>query len=466
MAAPDCNGGNALRLVIIGGGFTGAVFAINVIRATAQPLDIVVIEPRDEIGRGIAYSTEDLAHRTNAPCNRMALFKADSMEATRWCFEKNILPDAKSDDGQGLFYIPRKYYGQFVSDVFRTAVRESSPRVSFRHMCMSASGVARGGEEWIVTISDGSNVCADLVAFCFGHAIPAAPCPIGADVEQSPKFISNPWVKDSLTKIESTDSVLIVGTGLTMADVVMSLHERGHTGNLTAISRRGLTPNEHGVFCSDIDIFEGKPAPTTALGLLRQIRRQVRDVGPALGWQPVVDSLRAKLPTMWRELPCHEQRRVLRRLLPFWEVHRFRIAPQVGAVLLQLQQTLQLAFHKAALKNLVYRQGKYVAGLQKSAGNLELRTFDAVVLCTGPNKNMRDNPLIASLITDGTACLDSVGLGLSVDQNSRIVDAQGNPNSSLLAFGPMTRGSFGEMTGAPDIASHIEMIVKIFFKRD
>jgi glycine/D-amino acid oxidase-like deaminating enzyme len=37
--------GETLRIVVIGGGFTGAVFVIHAISATARPLDIVVIEP-------------------------------------------------------------------------------------------------------------------------------------------------------------------------------------------------------------------------------------------------------------------------------------------------------------------------------------------------------------------------------------------------------------------------------------
>ncbi|MCP6122481.1 hypothetical protein NL373_28275, partial [Klebsiella pneumoniae] len=73
----------------------------------------------------------------------------------------------------------------------------------------------------------------------------------------------------------------------------------------------------------DLDVV-GKHPPATALDLLRLVRRRIASVDPALSWHPVVDSLRTALPDLWSSLPAAEKWRVVRRLLPFWEVHRFR----------------------------------------------------------------------------------------------------------------------------------------------
>jgi uncharacterized NAD(P)/FAD-binding protein YdhS len=40
-----------------------------------------------------------------------------------------------------------------------------------------------------------------------------------------------------------------------------------------------------------------------------------------------------------------------------------------------------------------------------------------------------------------------------------LIDALGSMQSDLFAFGPITRGTFGEMTGAPDILRQIERVV-------
>ena len=53
------------KVVIIGGGYTGAAAAIHLSRMAGRPLDIRIIEPREDAGRGVAYDTEDPAHRLN-----------------------------------------------------------------------------------------------------------------------------------------------------------------------------------------------------------------------------------------------------------------------------------------------------------------------------------------------------------------------------------------------------------------
>ncbi len=447
-----------LRVVVIGGGFTGAALVIHAIRANDRPLDIVVVEPAAELGRGIAYGTDDPAHRINVPSDRMGLFQDDPTGATRWFFEHGVLPDAGSDDGQGNFYAPRHVYGSFVGDMLRQTLAAAGERVRFRHVRAAATSIARQGQGWIASLSDGARIEADLVALCFGHAAPLIPALIEADVKSDPKFAPDPWARDALAAIAPSDSVLVVGTGLTMADVVVSLREKGHLGPITAASRRKLLPRQHGLFLDAIDIFDGQPPPKTALGLVRLLRRRIRSEGPVKGWHPIVDALRAKLPLAWNALPPNEKARALRRLLPFWEVHRFRIAPQVNAVLVRDRQAGDLVVKQAGLTHLARRDGRFVATLRQPGNRTEDCAFDAVVLCTGPEKDLRANPLVAALLAAGIARLDDANLGLAVNQRSRVLDQVGLPWPNLLAFGPMTRGSFGEMTGAPDIARHIEAL--------
>ena len=456
----------ATRLVIVGGGFTGAVVAMNAARIGTEPIDITMVEPASELGRGIAYGTEDPSHRINVPSDRMNLFKAEPGQATRWLHQEGFLPDSGSVAGDGYFYVPREAYGSFIVDTLRRTIAEAGARVTFRHRRALARSLVRRDDVWTVGLSDGSEQAGDLVALCFGHAVPHRPCSIDEAVAANPKFVLDPWVRDALAAIEPTDAVLVVGTGLTMADVAVSLLERGHRGPISAVSRRGLLPRPQGVFANDVDLFQGGAIPNTALGLLRLLRRRIRRDGPRLGgWQPLVDALRLELPRVWGGLTSREKKRVLRRLLPFWEVHRFRIAPQVATALNVSMQTSALRIEKAGLTGLARRDNRFVATLRHADGATASRAFDAVVLCTGPEKDLRGNPLIAALLDQGIARLDDLDLGLAVDRHSHVLDCEGKAWADLLAFGPMTRGCFGEMTGAPDIAAHLEAQAERLFGR-
>jgi uncharacterized NAD(P)/FAD-binding protein YdhS len=387
----------------------------------------------------------------------MGLFKTDPGQATRWFYDNGVLPDPASDADDGHFYVSRQAYGAFIAAMLGETLAMASGRVTLDHQRVAASALMRHEDAWRVMLANGSHVAADMVALCFGHAVPHLPCPVEAAARANRKFVLDSWAPAALAAIEPADAVLVVGSGLTMADVVVSLRETGHRGPITAVSRRGLLPRAHGAFGSDIDIFDGEVIPTTALGLLRLLRRRVRRDGQAYGgWQPLVDALRFKLPLAWSHLSPREKKRVLRRLLPFWEVHRFRTAPQVALVLEETMAAGSLTIVKAGLTGLAEEDGRLVAWLQAPGGGRVRRAFDAVVLCTGPEKDVRANPLVAALLAKGIARLDALDLGLAVDAGSHVLDSDGEPWPDLMAFGPMTRGSFGEMTGAPDIAAHIE----------
>ena len=71
-------------VIVIGGGFTGAAVAVALSRQPQTPLDIAVIEPRAEVGRGVAYSATDRDHRINGPAENHVLTTDDAGGFQRW----------------------------------------------------------------------------------------------------------------------------------------------------------------------------------------------------------------------------------------------------------------------------------------------------------------------------------------------------------------------------------------------
>ncbi|WP_368912048.1 FAD/NAD(P)-binding protein [Taklimakanibacter deserti] len=450
-----------LRIIVVGGGFTGAAFILHAIRSLRGPLDFEVIEPAGEIGRGIAYGAADSRHRINVPSERMSLFPDDPLHAVRWLFDKDILPgDGASRDAAGHHYVPRRDYGAYVADTLRQALSETRGRVRLRHHRTQAQDVCRQGARWSVKLADGEAITGDYVILSFGHAAPRAPFPVSAEAAADPRLVTDPWRNNALAGLSRDASLLLVGTGLTMVDMVETLLSRGHQGGITLVSRHGLLPRPHGLFGVSVDLLQGGAAPSSALALLRLVRRQVREaVRQGLGWQPVADAVRFDLGNIWPALPVAEQRRVIKRLLPYWDVHRFRISPQACATLERAIWTGRVVLQKAAVLSVEAESRSLVATLRRG-GTVERRPFDGVVLCIGPDKDLNRNPLARNLLASGLARSDALHFGLDVDRHSRLVADDGHAHATLLALGPMTRGTFGEMTGAPDIVRQIVIVTR------
>ena len=164
---------------------------------------------------------------------------------------------------------------------------------------------------------------------------PPEPMPFGRG---NPRVINNPWGAEALAAIEDLaatgEDILLVGTGLTMVDAVLSLAAAGHTGRIVALSRRGLMPRGH--------VEDMVPAPVEADevpgGDVRSLWRWLRKRGAEVGWRSAVDCLRPHSHWIWKGLSLEEKKRFSRHARPWWDVHRHRIAPEVAQQLHDLIQ--------------------------------------------------------------------------------------------------------------------------------
>lgn len=453
------NGGRR-RIVVIGGGFSGAAFAVHLARAT--PLtEIEVIEPRAMVGGGLAYSTADLVHRINVPSSRMSLYPGDETHFQRWLERSGAagaLDEATTCDGR--CFPPRILFGRYVADEFARVAKTTG---RLRHVRARAMSVRADAAGYAVTLEDGSVRLADVVVLALSHPPPEAPS-VFAGLGGTEGFVTDSWAEGALDGIAADARVLIVGTGLTMADVVATLDARGHRGPITALSRRGLTSRGH---CAGtggkLGDFSSTPA-TSAAALLSAIRAAVRD-GNAAGrpWQDVLDAARNQGTAIWSALPVVERRRLVRHLRPYWDVHRFRIAPQTEAILARRRREGTLSIIAASLRAAERTSdGFEIAVRPRGTDGVVRACYDAVVITTGPGHGgiFRTNPALASLAQAGLAGPDPVGLGIHVDGESRVVAVDGRPLDDLLVVGPLARGTFGELMGVPEVARHTHAVAQ------
>jgi uncharacterized NAD(P)/FAD-binding protein YdhS len=180
-------------------------------------------------------------------------------------------------------------------------------------------------------------------------------------------------------------------------------------------------------------------------------------------WECVVDALRQQGTAVWQGLSPASRRRFLRHLRPWWDVHRYQIAPQLDRVLVEDQRSGRLKIVKADIQSIETYQGSFHVSLRlrgKPRYPEAERFFDAVVNCTGPDHGtvVQSNPVLHALATSGLLRADPQGLGIEVDRHARVIGTDGTASRGLFVAGPLARGYFGELMGLPQVSLQPERL--------
>jgi uncharacterized NAD(P)/FAD-binding protein YdhS len=443
-------------VAIIGGGVSGAGVAYHLaLSGRLAPDHIVVFEPRRKLGAGLAYDTPDPAHRINVPAARMSLLPDDQEHFQRW-IEANdaIADDAAAQAGEGRLFPRRSVFGDYLNALVQPFVESGA----VRHIAARVTDVSRQDDGWLVSDEEGRQIQADILVVATSHPAPTPPASLARALAGHPGFVPDPTRFDALDKIGKDDRVLIVGNGLTSADIIASLARRGHRGDITAISRRGLRSRGHATAAQDpYGDFVTAPADT-ALGLLKKVREAIKAAAAeGVSWHAVIDQVRGQGHDLWQALSVAEKRRIVRHLRPFWDVHRFRVAPQVERASEEAIEAGRLTVLPASIRSVKVKGDSIdcVLRLSRSGKTVE-RSFDAVVVTTGPGHRgiLESQPWIEKLADEGYLALDPTGLGLACTMLSQASGPSGAIAPSLFISGPLARGTFGELMGLPQVSEH------------
>ncbi|MGG7517698.1 FAD/NAD(P)-binding protein [Allorhizobium undicola] len=438
-------------IAVIGGGFTGAAFALHFRQRHGQDARIVVFEPRTALGAGLAYATQDPAHRVNVPAGRMTLYPQDKESFLRF-----VLTHAEDDPGlwaaNGEPYPRRSLFGAYV----RAQLQPLLTAGLLEHRQSRVMDVARDGESWVLRDSQGFILHADSVVIAATHPAPGLPA-ILHEWRGHARLVADATVPDALAAITPDDTVLIVGNGLTAADVVASLKGRGHRGHITSLSRRGLRSRGHpSAVPEPFGDFSSEPS-RLASHLLRSIRRHLAQAGnEGIGWHAVLDAVRIQGFAIWQGLEPAARRRIVRHARPFWDAHRFRIAPQVEEVLDKAIAKGTLSIRAARLTGGREVGDGFHVGLAERGGRQDFLHVNRIVVTTGPEHGrvLRSQAFMAALADGAWVEACPTGLGLACDLEARAVNGKGQVSPGLFIAGPLARGSFGELMGLPQVTDH------------
>ncbi|KAA1178836.1 hydroxyacylglutathione hydrolase [Rhizobium tropici] len=449
-------------IVIVGGGVSGTAVAFHLLqRRSLRPGQLFIFEPRERLGAGLAYDTQDPAHRINVPAAKMSLLPDDIEHFQRWLQQRDALADDETAvAANGNLFPRRSVFGKYINSMIHPFVEDG--RVV--HIRQGVERIEKADGRWAVTGAAGQRVDADILVIATSHPSPLPPQVLQDALGGHPRFVPDPTRPNALAAIRAGDRVLVVGNGLTSADVIASLELRGHTGPVTAISRRGLRSRGHAAVKQEpFGDFASEPSKT-ALDLLRRLRAAIRKAeSEGHSWHAVIDQVRAQGRHVWQALPIEERRRLVRHLRPFWDVHRFRVAPQVEAVSDRAIESGRLEVLSASVAGVVVANGFIDCRLQLSRAKRHVdRQFDAVVVTTGPGHRgiLQSQGWIEELSGAGYLAMDPARLGFACDTQSRALAADGTVAPSLFISGPLARGTFGELMGLPEVVEHAVLVAE------
>lgn len=420
------------RLVIVGGGATGACVAINASKFLDRKVQIVIVEPQETLGLGKAYHTKDEENLLNVPAGNMGLYQDDPSHFENWLSLKGY----NVKEFQYYPFVPRKIYGEYIQDCLKG--------IKCDHIRQRVAEVRAGTNSYLLKLDDQSSIKADFLVVATGYGKDRNIFSTMLGNDSSPKFLhpSEAEVFD----FPHQSNILIVGSGLSAIDIWKRLRGRNDL-QLTMTSRHGLIPIPHST-STKLKYFP-KLIGLTPLQIL-EISRALYLSGK-YEWQQLADEIRFQSRGIWTCWSENEKKQFIRYIKPYWEVIRHRVPAAISSMLDADIVSNRLRFLPGKIVKIKEdKQQLYIDIKLKTEKVIKPMSFDFAILATG---SCIGQDLFKNKYIEGVK-LPSNGFGYI---------NTGAPN--IWFAGPCSKATYWEITAVPDIRMQSHEIVKKIEKR-
>ncbi len=436
----------AAVVAVIGGGASGTLASAYLLweaAAARLPTRIVLIDRLGRHGLGQAYATEHPAHLLNSRAARMSALTDEPADFTRWVAAQGIQHDG---------FLPRSVYGQYLREVLASAERDAGPTGTVSRVTADVVAVTPAGprEPLRLRLAAGGSIQADAVVLASGNRPPAPPCAMPA----TPRYIADPWAPGALGLIADGGSVAVIGTGLTMIDVAITVTGAQAGTHVYAVSRHGLLPRPHVLMPGSAGVSPvhhlGTGPSVGLAALIRAVRAAAVDSPD--GWEAAIDRMRPEIPLLWQGLSPHDRGLFLRHVARYWEVHRHRMPPATARRVARLRSTGRLSVLSGRVVSVDENRSGLRIGIEQPEGLVSI-SAGWLVNATGAagDVTLRPDPLVRGLLSSGLAVPDPLRLGITADGDGAVLNRAGLASDRLFTLGPPLRGQLYETTAIPEI---------------
>jgi uncharacterized NAD(P)/FAD-binding protein YdhS len=216
-------------IVVIGGGFSGTMTAIQLSRMASNPTRIIVINAKKPFAKGTAFSTPYDFHLLNVKAGRMSAFSDEPDNFVNWLLS---IEEYKSTDKDWLKqqFIPRKIYGKYLSEILNNEIKERHTIQLVHDEVLDMEYASNNGTTIFLRTEPALH--ADKVVLALGNFLPSHPFPYNNDFINSRYYLHDPW-RIKFSEFSSMSlPILLVGSGLTMVDIFLNLNHMNYGGKI------------------------------------------------------------------------------------------------------------------------------------------------------------------------------------------------------------------------------------------
>ena len=443
------------HIAVIGGGFSGTMAAVNLARLSSAPLRVTLLNHGSPAGRGIAYGTRRAEHLLNVAARNMSALPDHPNHFLEWLRTRTEYADVPDAELRETF-MPRRVYGDYLRSLAQHYVRPVDPRcgAEFAQLDDTVLALEPAGAGARLRLASGATLDADKVVLATGNE-PPADLPGHDTVATHAAWCANPWM-DWESRIPASGDIVLLGTGLTTVDAIITLFALGWRGTIHAVSRNGLLPESHfkGV---DDPLFPPANTDLAALGLAGLVRlleehcARLRAAGlnPAM----VVDKMRPHTQRIWGAFTDAERREFVAKHAARWNVLRHRIAPSIHQQVADALASGRLKVTRAAVTGVKPLGAKIGVELRNRDGVTSVMEAALAINCTGPHTRFSAtrSPLLQQLLQGGHAQPDTMDMGIRVEPDFAVLNRDGRRSPFLYAIGPLLRGTLWESVAVPEL---------------
>jgi len=445
---------NKPTVAIAGGGFCGTLTLIQLIRQSEIPLKIILINKEKAVAKGIAFDSFNPKHVLNVTAAKMSALPDDPDNFINWIKSK---PEYSQFVNEELAdsYLPRVIYGKYLDELLSDTLKNCPADISVEILNDEVKDLIPSESTADVVLKSNKSFKADKVVLALGNFIPDNPKIKNNDFYKSKNYFNNPWDKAAIENLAENKDVLIIGTGLTMVDTVLSLLDNNFNGKIFAVSTKGFFPLSHKKRKPYTDILDELKPPYEINSLYKIFRKHIKIVlSNGITGEAVVDAVRPKTQEIWLSLSLRDKIRFMAHVRHLWGVARHRLPKDIFDLMQKLIANGKLEIIAGRLIDSNEAGNEITVSIkERKTQNIRDILVQRVINCTGPKTDLNkiEDELIVNLLNRGLIVPDEMKLGINALPDGTIIQRDHSISNIIFTLGSSLKGILWESTAVPEL---------------